>query len=141
MTPPRFARGAMLAAALLAACSSPNRGKWSGTFDGSVAGTVDFTINARGTALEGKMEGATTDGAPFHATMKGTIRDNYFYANFEGRTDTGLRPIPFTGFMKGEPGAARPGVCADSPDARLGGALPRRSSACAGSKHAGRGPR
>lgn len=107
MTPPRPARVAMLAAALLAACSSPNRGKWSGTFDGSVAGTVDFTINARGTSLEGKMEGATTDGAPFHATMKGTIRDSYFYATFEGRTDTGLRPIPFTGFMKGELGQAK----------------------------------
>jgi hypothetical protein len=100
-----FARRATIAAlGLAAACSSPNRGVWSGTFDGSVTGTVEFTINARGTALEGRMEGATSDGSPFHAAMKGTIRDTYFYANFDGRTDTGLRPIPFEGFMKGELG-------------------------------------
>ncbi len=90
--------------ASLAACSSPNRGEWSGTFAGSVSGTVEFIINARGTALTGKMEGATTDGAPFHADMEGKITDRYFYATFEGRTDTGLRPIPFEGFMKGELG-------------------------------------
>ena len=95
---------AMLA---LAACSSPNRGAWSGTFDGSVAGTVEFTINTRGTALEGKMDGATSDGSPFHATMKGEIRETFFHATFEGRTDTGLRPIPFTGFMKGELAAGK----------------------------------
>jgi hypothetical protein len=91
----------------LAACSSPNRGTWSGTFDGSVAGTVDFTINARGKSLEGKMEGTTSDGSPFHAKMKGTIRETYFYATFDGRTDTGLRPIPFEGFMKGELAAGK----------------------------------
>lgn len=89
---------------LCVACSSPNRGAWSGTFDGSVSGQVDFTINSRGTALTGKMEGTTSDGSPFHATMKGKITDRYFYATFEGRTDTGLRPIPFEGFMKGELG-------------------------------------
>ncbi len=101
--PRRFARRAVIAGlALAAACSSPDRGVWTGTFDGSVAGTVEFTINSRGTSLEGKMEGATSDGSPFHAKMKGTIRDTYFYATFNGRTDTGLRPIPFTGFMKGE---------------------------------------
>ena len=98
--------GASVACAALVAgalgCSSPDRGVWSGTFDGSVSGTVDFTINARGTSLEGKMEGTTSDGSPFHATMKGTIRDTYFYAKFDGRTDTGLRPIPFEGLMKGE---------------------------------------
>jgi hypothetical protein len=99
----RLVRGVAGVALLsLAACRSPNRGTWSGTFDGSVAGSVDFTINARGTTLEGTMEGATSDGSPFHAKMKGTIRDAYFYATFDGRTDTGLRPIPFEGFMKGE---------------------------------------
>ena len=87
---------------LLAACGSPNRGAWTGTFDGSVSGTVEFTINARGTSLTGTMEGKTSDGSPFHAEMEGKITDRYFYATFDGRTDTGLRPIPFEGLMKGE---------------------------------------
>jgi len=104
----RIARGLFgMALLALAACSSPNRGSWSGTFDGSVAGAVDFTINTRGTSLEGKMEGTTSDGSPFHAKMKGTIRETYFYATFDGRTDTGLRPIPFEGFMKGELAAGK----------------------------------
>lgn len=94
----------MLVVLLLAACSSPNRGAWTGTFDGSVSGTVDFTIDARGNSLTGRMEGKTSDGSPFHAEMEGKITDRYFYATFEGRTDTGLRPIPFEGFMKGELG-------------------------------------
>jgi hypothetical protein len=92
------------ALACLAACSSPNRGEWSGTFAGSVSGNVEFKINSRGTTLTGKMEGTTSDGAPFHADMEGKISERYFYATFEGRTDTGLRPIPFEGFMKGELG-------------------------------------
>jgi len=40
-----------LALLLVAGCSSPNRGIWKGTFDGSVSGTVEFRINARGTSL------------------------------------------------------------------------------------------
>jgi hypothetical protein len=104
---PRARRIVGVLALALAACSSPNRGTWSGTFDGSVTGNVDFTINARGKSLEGKMEGTTSDGSPFHAKMKGTIRETYFYATFDGRTDTGLRPIPFEGFMKGELAAGK----------------------------------
>jgi hypothetical protein len=86
----------------LAACSSPNRGVWRGTFDGSVAGTVEFRISARGTSLTGTMEGSTRDRQPFHADLEGTIKGDYFYATFEGTGSAELRPVPFAGFMKGE---------------------------------------
>jgi hypothetical protein len=96
-------RGSVLAAfLLLAACRSPNRGVWQGTFDGSVAGTVEFRISARGASLTGTMEGTTRDRQSFQADLEGTIKGDYFYATFEGTGSAELRPVPFSGFMKGE---------------------------------------
>lgn len=94
-----------LLALLVASCSSPNRGVWRGTFSGSVNGTVVFRINTSGTELEGTLSGQTTDGAPFDAEMEGKINGEFFYATFEGRADSGLRPIPFEGFLRGQLGA------------------------------------
>ena len=91
-----------LLAVLLTGCSSPNQGSWSGSFTGTISGTVEFSINSRGTSLTGKLEGATSDGAPFTAKMEGKLRDQYFYATFKGKGQTGLLPIPFEGLMKGE---------------------------------------
>lgn len=88
----------------LAACRSPNRGVWKGTFEGSVAGVVEFRIDTRGTSLTGTMAGATRGGQPFQADLEGKVKGDYFYATFEGRGSAELRPVPFTGFMKGELG-------------------------------------
>ena len=99
----RFLRLAALGTAVLAVgCSSPNRGLWQGDFDGSVAGTVQFTINTRGTSLTGKMDGKTASGEDFHATMKGSLAGVDLVAEFEGSATTDFRPVPFTGVMKGE---------------------------------------
>lgn len=92
---------AALAALGLAACSSPNRGTWSGTFGGSVSGVVEFRINARGTRLVGSLTGTTRDGQPFAADMEGKMRGEHFYATFEGTSRTGLLPVAFTGLMRG----------------------------------------
>lgn len=92
----------LILVALLAGCSSPNRGRWAGTFDGSVVGVVEFEINARGNALEGEMEGQTADGQPFTATLEGRIEDPYFYAKFSGTSRTAVYPIKFEGLMRGE---------------------------------------
>lgn len=92
---------------LVSGCSSPNRGTWKGTFDGSVSGTVEFRINARGTSLTGKMEGTTQSGAPFHAEMEGEIRGELFRADFEGKSDTDFRPVPFNGSMRGRLGSGK----------------------------------
>jgi len=97
----------LLAVPLVAGCSSPNRGSWKGTFDGSVSGTVEFRINARGTSLTGKMEGTTESGAPFHAAMEGEIRGELFRADFEGKSDTDFRPVPFNGAMRGRLGSGK----------------------------------
>ncbi len=92
-----------LAVAVLAqGCSSPNRGEWKGDFDGSVTGTVDFTINTRGTKLTGTMAGKTSGGQDFHATMEGTLAGVDLVAELEGSATTDYRPVPFTGVMKGE---------------------------------------
>jgi|SRR5687768_3394002 len=90
---------------LATACSSPNRGTWRGTFQGSVNGTVEFRINTSGTELDGSLTGQTTDGAPFNAEMEGKINGEFFYATFAGRADSGMRPIPFEGFLRGQLGA------------------------------------
>lgn len=90
---------------LASACSSPNRGTWRGTFQGSVTGTVEFRINTSGTELDGSLTGQTSDGAPFNAEMEGKINGEFFYATFEGRADSGMRPIPFEGFLRGQLGA------------------------------------
>lgn len=102
-TLPRFRGAAALGLLTLTlACGSPNRGHWSGTFDGSVSGTVEFDINARGTRVEGRMTGSTVDGEPFRATLEGILRQDYFRADFEGRAggSFGL-PVPFEGEMTG----------------------------------------
>jgi|CXWL01.1.fsa_nt_gi hypothetical protein len=100
----RFGLTLVLAAVAVTcgACSSPNRGHWQGTFDGNVAGTVEFDINARGTSLDGKMEGQTRDGQPFKAELEGRIEDPFFYAKFVGRVQTGVYPLKFEGLMRGE---------------------------------------
>lgn len=87
---------------VVAACSSPNRGVWEGTFSGSVSGVVEFRINARGTRLTGSMEGATRDNQPFVADMKGKIEGDYFYATFDGTSRSGALPVRFDGLMRGE---------------------------------------
>lgn len=98
-----FALTLLLASAItFAACSSPNRGVWKGTFEGSVSGTVEYEINARGTSLTGKMEGQTSEGQPFSATLEGRIEDPFFYAKFEGTSRTQIYPVGFEGLMKGE---------------------------------------
>lgn len=90
---------------LVLSCSSPNRGRWSGTFDGSVSGTVELEINARGTRVEGRMTGSTADGQPFRATLEGILRQDYLRADFEGRAGGSLgMPVPFEGEMTGSLG-------------------------------------
>jgi hypothetical protein len=85
----------------LAACSSPNRGAWEGTFAGTVSGEVRFEINARGTSLSGQLSGTTRDRQPFAAEMRGKIRGEDFYATFDGKSRTGLLPVAFEGLMRG----------------------------------------
>jgi hypothetical protein len=97
---------AAVAALLAAACApSPNRGTWRGDFAGSLSGVVEFRIDARGSELTGAIEGRTADGAPFSATMEGRIRDEHFYATFEGAGRAELYRVPFAGFMRGRLGA------------------------------------
>jgi len=87
---------------LTLACSSPNRGRWNGTFGGSVSGTVEFEINTRGTKVKGRMTGETMNGEPFRATLEGVLRQDFFRADFEGRAGSSLGlPVPFTGEMTG----------------------------------------
>jgi hypothetical protein len=89
-----------------AACArSPNRGTWRGAFAGSLSGVVEFRIDARGSELTGKIEGHTADGAPFAADMEGRIRDEHFYATFEGAGQAQLYRVPFEGLMRGRLGA------------------------------------
>lgn len=103
MATPGLRPTAAAALLLLAACApSPNRGTWRGDFEGSLSGTVEFRIDARGSELTGTIEGTTSDGAPFQATMEGRIRDRHFYASFEGAGQAQLYRVPFTGFMRGQ---------------------------------------
>jgi hypothetical protein len=99
----------LLLVGLLAACGSPNRGTWKGTFDGSMSGTVEFRINSRGTSLSGTFNGATSSGQPFEAEMEGKINEPYFYATFEGTSRTEIYPVPFEGFLRGELGSGKAG--------------------------------
>lgn len=94
-------RAAAVLLLALAACASPNRGEWEGTFEGSVSGVVRFEINARGTSLTGTLEGTTAHGQPFTADMEGRIRGEHFYATFEGKSRAGLLPVGFEGLMRG----------------------------------------
>lgn len=93
--------------ALAAACRSPNRGVWQGTFDGSVRGTVELRINTRGTRLSGSMSGSTRDGQPFRAELDGKIQGDHFYATFEGASRAGALPVAFSGFLRGTLAAGR----------------------------------
>jgi hypothetical protein len=97
----------LLVVGVLAACSSPNRGTWQGTFDGSLSGTVEFRIDSRGTSLSGTFEGATSSGQPFTAEMEGKINDRYFYATFKGTGRTEVYPVPFEGFLRGDLGSGQ----------------------------------
>ncbi len=92
----------VLAALSGASCFSPNRGRWAGTFEGSVSGVVEFEINARGTRLEGRMTGETREGQAFSATLEGILRQDYIDVEFEGRASTGAAlAAPFDGRMTG----------------------------------------
>ena len=53
------------------------------------------------------MDGQTADGTAFHADMKGGINDVDFYATFDGTAQTGFRPVPFDGFMRGQLGTGQ----------------------------------
>jgi hypothetical protein len=94
-----------LVAAALGGCSSPDRGWWRGTFDGTVTGTVEFEIGTRGTRLRGAMRGATRDGQPFEADLRGSLERGRIEATFEGRSRSGLGlPIRFDGALVGSLG-------------------------------------
>lgn len=96
----------LLASLGLPGCASPNRGEWQGTFDGTVRGVVEFTINTRGTKLRGHMEGQTQAGQPFDAKIEGTLRWERIEATFRGKSQlTGIGlPVAFTGAMVGDLG-------------------------------------
>ncbi len=88
--------------ALLAACRSPNRGRWAGSFDGDVSGVVEFTINTRGTRARGRITGQTNTGEPFVAALRGTLRQDFLAARFEGSASfSGALPLGFTGELTG----------------------------------------
>jgi hypothetical protein len=90
-------------AATLAACSSPNRGRWQGTFEGGVDGTMEFTVNARGTSAEGRITGATRRGETFEAEFEGSLNQGFLNARFEGSGQTGIGlPAGFRGSLQGD---------------------------------------
>ena len=94
---------ALTLGAALAACSSPNRGRWQGTFEGGVDGTMEFTVNARGTEAEGRISGATRGGETFEAEFEGSLNQGFLNAKFEGRGQTGMGlPAGFRGAMQGD---------------------------------------
>jgi hypothetical protein len=98
----------LLALALLAACSSPNRGWWGGTFEGGVSGDMRFSINTRGTKASGSIEGTTSDGQDFRATFEGSLNQDYLRADIEGSSSTGTGlPAAFAGEMKGTLGVGQ----------------------------------
>jgi hypothetical protein len=87
----------------LAACSSPNRGRWQGTFEGGVEGTMEFTVNARGTKAEGRITGATRRGETFEAEFEGSLNQGFLNARFEGSGQTGIGlPAGFRGELQGD---------------------------------------
>jgi hypothetical protein len=101
-------RGYWLALALalvsiFAACSSPNRGRWQGTFEGGVDGTMEFTVNARGTKADGRITGATRRGEKFEAKFEGSLNQGFLNARFEGSGQTGVGlPAGFRGELQGD---------------------------------------
>jgi len=96
---------AALAALVVVAigCSSPNRGRWRGTFEGGVAGTMEFTVNARGTKAAGKITGETRRGEKFDAEFDGSLDQGFLNARFSGsgQTSVGL-PAGFRGELQGD---------------------------------------
>ncbi|HVR29347.1 MAG TPA: hypothetical protein VMS86_07400 [Thermoanaerobaculia bacterium] len=91
----------LLAASL--ACSSPNRGRWRGTFEGGVSGDMEFTVNARGTTADGRITGATRRGETFEASFRGSLNQGFLNAKFEGRGQTGIGlPAAFEGSLQGD---------------------------------------
>ena len=96
-----FAIGLTITAAL--GCSSPNRGRWQGTFAGGVDGTMEFTVNARGTEAEGKINGATRGGEKFEADFEGSLNQGFLNAEFEGSSQTSMGlPAGFRGVLQGD---------------------------------------
>ena len=94
---------ALALGAALAACSSPDRGRWQGTFEGGVDGTMEFTVNARGTDAEGKISGATRGGEKFEAEFEGSLNQGFLNAAFEGSSQTGMGlPAGFRGKLQGD---------------------------------------
>jgi hypothetical protein len=103
---PLLAAPALLLLVLIG-CSSPNRGVWKGSFDGSVSGVVELRINARGTKATGTIDGTTSDGQPFKAEMTGTLTGEVIQTRFEGRAVAGGGIVPialFQGTMTGRLG-------------------------------------
>jgi len=85
------------------ACSSPNQGRWQGAFEGGVDGTMEFTVNARGTEAEGKITGATRRGEKFEADFEGSLNQGFLNADFEGSSQTGVGlPAGFRGKLQGD---------------------------------------
>lgn len=103
------------------ACSSPNRGWWRGSFEGDVTGTMEFSINSRGTRAEGQVTGTLSNGESFRAEFEGTLNRGYLQADLVGSSDTdlGLR-AGFEGVISGrlEGGAAAGDWQADLRQAR-----------------------
>jgi hypothetical protein len=89
--------------ALTLGCSSPNRGRWQGTFEGGVDGTMEFTVNARGTKASGRITGATRRGEKFEAKFEGSLNQGFLNAKFEGSGQTGVGlPAGFRGELQGD---------------------------------------
>ena len=85
-----------------AACSSPDRGWWRGSFEGDVTGTMEFSINSRGNRAKGKVTGTLSSGESFRAEFEGTLIQGYLQADLVGSsvTDIGLR-AGFDGLISG----------------------------------------
>ena len=81
--------------------ASPLRGRWAGTFDGSVSGTVEFRIGVRGTSVSGTMTGQTSSGEPFSADLDGQVSGGYLQAGFTGSGRGGPLGIQFRGTLEG----------------------------------------
>jgi hypothetical protein len=83
-------------------CSSPNRGRWRGTFEGGVSGDMEFTVNTRGTRAKGSITGSTDRGQKFEASFAGSLNQGFLNADFEGSSQTGLGlPAGFRGNLQG----------------------------------------
>ncbi len=93
---------------VFAACSSPNRGWWQGSFEGDVAGTMELSINARGTKAKGEVTGRLSSGEGFRAEFEGTLNQGFLRAELTGSSETsvGLR-AGFEGLITGDLAAGK----------------------------------